>query len=72
MERWGRSDLMRECLRLHQHEFAERTRQRHVLLFVCVCACFCFCEGVSDHWCAWFILRVMELNNTPNKHCVLF
>jgi len=36
MERWGRSDQMRECLCLHQHEFAERTRQRHVLLFVCM------------------------------------
>lgn len=36
MERWGRSDQMRECLSLHQHEFAERTRQRHVLLFVCM------------------------------------
>lgn len=36
IERWGRSDQIRECLRLHQHEFAERTRQRHVLLFVCM------------------------------------
>ncbi len=51
MERWGRSDLMRECLRLHQREFAESTRQRHVLLFVCVRLFMFLCGGIRSSVC---------------------